>query len=109
MKLLFDQNLSFRLCTHLADLFPGSQQVRTVGLAEATDRAIWDYAKANGFAVASLDADFADMAALVGAPPKLVWLRCGNQPTEVIERLFRDHAQTIGTFEQDDANCLEIY
>ena len=64
-----------------ADLFPGSQQVRIVGLAEATDRAIWEYAKANGFAIASLDADFADMAALVGAPPKLVWLRCGNQPS----------------------------
>ena|SRR5947209_15868681 len=105
MKLLFDQNLSFRLCTHLADLFPGSQQVRIVGLAEATDRAIWDYAKANGFAIASLDADFLDMAAFLGAPPKLIWLR----PTAVIEKLFRDRAQTIGTFEQDDASCLEIY
>lgn len=28
MKLLFDQNLSFKLCRHLADLFPDSSQVR---------------------------------------------------------------------------------
>jgi predicted nuclease of predicted toxin-antitoxin system len=32
MKLLLDQNLSFKLCPRLADLFPGSQQVRELGL-----------------------------------------------------------------------------
>ena len=37
MKLLFDQNLSFKLCQALADLFPGSSQVRLLGLAEADD------------------------------------------------------------------------
>jgi predicted nuclease of predicted toxin-antitoxin system len=32
MKLLFDQNLSFKLCALLADLFPGSKSVRELGL-----------------------------------------------------------------------------
>ena len=55
------------------------------------------------------DSDFADMAALYGPPPKVIWLRCGNQPTHVIERLLRDHAQAITAFEQDTtATCLEI-
>ena len=49
MRLLFDQNLSFKLCRHLADLFPGSTQVRLIGLAEADDRTVWDHAKAHGF------------------------------------------------------------
>ena len=31
MKLLFDQNLSFKLCQALADLFPGSSQARLLG------------------------------------------------------------------------------
>lgn len=31
MKLLFDQNLSFKLCQRLADLFPDSDQVRRLG------------------------------------------------------------------------------
>ena len=35
MKLLFDPNLSFKLCQALADLFPGSIHVRLLGLAEA--------------------------------------------------------------------------
>lgn len=37
MKLLFDHNLSLRLALHLADLFPESQHVRDVGLAESLD------------------------------------------------------------------------
>ena len=109
MKLLFDQNLSFKLCAQLADLFPGSNQVRLAGLAEADDRAIWQYASANGYALVSLDADFADMAALFGSPPKVIWLRRGNQPTAVIARLLRDHADAISAFEHDAAACLEIY
>jgi len=35
MKLLFDQNLSFKLCRRLADVFPESDQIRLLGMAEA--------------------------------------------------------------------------
>jgi predicted nuclease of predicted toxin-antitoxin system len=109
MKLLFDQNLSFKLCRSLADLFPDSAQVRHMGLAEADDRTVWDYAAANGFMLVTLDADFAEMATLHGSPPKLIWLRRGNQPTATIEQMLRDHAGAIAALEQDDAVCLEIY
>ena len=109
MKLLFDQNLSFKLCQALADLFPGSSQVRLLGLAEADDSAVWQHAKANAFVLVTQDSDFADMASLYGQPPKVIWLRCGNQPTQAIEKLLRDHAQAIAAFEQDaTATCLEI-
>jgi predicted nuclease of predicted toxin-antitoxin system len=40
MTLLFDENLSFRLCDLLADLFPNSLHVRDAGLASAPDQ-IW--------------------------------------------------------------------
>jgi len=110
MKLLFDQNLSFKLCGRLADLFPGSDQVRCLGLETTDDRAIWQFAKTNGFTLVSLDSDFADMATLFGPPPKVIWLRCGNQTTDVIEKLFRDHAEAVAAFEQDaGAACWEIY
>lgn len=50
------------------------------------------------------------MAALFGPPPRVIWLRCGNQPTAHIETLFRAHAQVIVSFEHDPAAaCLEIY
>ena len=66
MKLLFDQNLSFKLCQALAELFPGSSQVRLLGMAEVDDTIVWQHAKANVFALATEDSDFADMAALYG-------------------------------------------
>jgi predicted nuclease of predicted toxin-antitoxin system len=109
MKLLFDQNLSFQLCQQLADLCPSSAQVRLLGLAEANDQAIWQYAKVHGFALVTLDADFSDMAILLGPPPKVIWLRCGNQPTETVATLLRDRSEAIGAFERDAAACLEIY
>ena len=66
-------------------------------------------ARANGFALVSQDSDFADLAALRGPPPKIIWLRCGNQPTETVEKLLRMHADAITAFELDKtAACLEI-
>ncbi len=44
MKLLFDQNLSPKLVNRLADLFPGSIHVLSVGLDCADDDRIWEYA-----------------------------------------------------------------
>jgi predicted nuclease of predicted toxin-antitoxin system len=110
MKLLFDQNLSFRLCQAVADLFPESSHVGRLGLSEVGDRELWDYAKMNGFAIVSQDADFAEMAALLGSPPKVIWLRAGNQSTAAISALLRRHVEIITSFgNDDDMACLEIY
>ena len=50
------------------------------------------------------------MAALYGPPPNVVWLRCGNQTNEFVEKLLRDHAQAAIAFEEDaDAACWELY
>jgi predicted nuclease of predicted toxin-antitoxin system len=109
MKLLFDENLSFKLCERLESQYPGSSQVRLVGLAEADDRTVWNYARDKGFILVSLHTDFADKAALLGPPPKVIWLRRGNQPTDIIEKILRDHSVVIATFTNDAAACLEIY
>jgi predicted nuclease of predicted toxin-antitoxin system len=110
VKLLFDQNLSHRLCGLLADVSPLAAQVRSAGLDRASDEEIWAFAQREGYVIVTLDVDFADIAALRGAPPKVIWLRCGNQPTRFVERLLRDHAALIDTFlASDDVACLELY
>ena len=70
---------------------------------------MWDFAKANGYTLVSFDADFADLAALLGPPPQVIWLRCGNQRTSAIEKLLRAHAEAIAAVEFDSVACLEIY
>ncbi len=110
MKLLFDQNLSSELVDRLSDIFPGSEQVRNCRLDQASDAAIWEHAKSASFTIVSQDADFAEMAALYGPPPKVIWLRCGNQPTAEVERRLRSNVGLIVAFEGDENQaCLEIF
>lgn len=110
MRLLFDQNLSSKLPKRLAEVFPGSVQVSLIDLATASDAEIWRFAAAKGLTIVTLDADFAEMAALYGPPPRVIWLRCGNQPTHVVDALLRRSAPGIAAFADDPhAACLEVY
>jgi len=110
MKLLFDQNLSFRLCPALADISPESTQVRLLGLERAGDRVIWERARVGGFTLVSQDSDFAELAGLLGPPPKVIWLRRGNQRTSAVAELLRANCEAIAAFGNDaDVACLELY
>lgn len=100
MKLLFDQNLSPKFPRLLIDLYPDSAHVQDVGLSNATDSAIWDYAKLNGFVIVSKDSDFQQRSLLLGHPPQFIWLRSGNCPVQTILQLLRKHSVAIHTFEQ---------
>ena len=109
LKLLLDQNLSPSLVARLRDIFPGSTHVQDVHLERAPDSLFWEYARENGFAIVTQDADFADRVLLEGFPPKVLWLRAGNRTTGDIESLFRDHADRISEFSQNpDAGVLVI-
>jgi predicted nuclease of predicted toxin-antitoxin system len=103
MKLLFDQNLSHKLPRLLADIYPESTHVREVGLREADDVAIWQYAQANGLAIVSKDSDFQQRSLLHGAPPKFIWLRVGNCTVKTTEEVLRNYSAAIHTFDLDES------
>ena len=84
MKLLFDQNLSFRLAKKLEEYFPNSAHVRLLGMDEENDEIIWRYAREHGYIIVTQDADFESLSQLYGFPPKVIWLRCGNTATSNI-------------------------
>jgi predicted nuclease of predicted toxin-antitoxin system len=106
VKLLFDENLSRRLVNHLADAFPETSHVTAAGLERATDREVWEYAGNNGFVLVSKDSDFNDLAFVNGPPPKVIWLRVGNAPTNDIAELLAAAADTITTFVDDDHDAV---
>jgi predicted nuclease of predicted toxin-antitoxin system len=110
MKLLLDQNLSHRLINAVGDIYPGTTQVSLLGMGEATDKSIWEYAQQHGFAIVTLDADFQEYSVLWSGPPLVIWLRCGNQPTQVVRDKLLRHRKAIEQA-QDDPNtwCIEIY
>lgn len=108
MKLIFDQNLSSELVQRLTDLFHGSTHVKSLGMMQADDGVIWTFARENEFVIVSKDADFQQRSLVLGAPPKVVWLRVGNCPTEQIARLLRNHSVELHTFETDPEQSLLI-
>jgi predicted nuclease of predicted toxin-antitoxin system len=110
MKLLLDENLSFRLAERLAAAFPGTTQVRLANLEREDDRAIWRYAKLNGFTIVTRDSDFHEICLVEGPPPKVIWLKCGNHPNTYIAGLLLQHKTEIAQFiSGDNGVYLEIY
>lgn len=109
MKLLFDQNLSYRLAAALADLYPDSAHVRLLGMDQADDEIIWRYAKDNGFIIVTQDSDFNERSLVFGYPPKVVWLKCGNTSTGYVLDLLRRQQPDIVSFAADpELGCLEL-
>lgn len=109
MKLLFDENLSFRLVSKLADVYPGSTHVREIGLLGASDGRIWTYAAEHGFLLTSKDTDFYQRSLTYGAPPKVIWLRIGNAQTAAIATLLRERYVAVRRFtEESEATFLPL-
>jgi len=109
MKLLLDQNISYKLVKELKDLFPGSGHVYLLGLHTSTDEKVWSYAREKRFTIVTQDSDFNERSLIYGYPPKVIWLRIGNVSTQIIKQLLRKHSKTIVAFEKDKTlGCLQI-
>lgn len=110
MKLLFDQNLSPQLPRRLADLYPGSDHVFELGLGEADDIEVWEYARERGFIITSKDSDFNELSVVHGFPPKVVWIRRGNCSTREIEVMLREEYESLRDVEQNPTKgILELF
>jgi predicted nuclease of predicted toxin-antitoxin system len=108
MKLLLDQNLSYKLVQALADIYPDCQHVRNIGLKTADDSIIWLYAKNNGYIIVSKDSDFHQRSFVWGYPPKVIWLKLGNCSTKMVENILRKHVDSIRKFDSDDTASFLI-
>ena len=101
MKFLLDENLSPDLVQALSADYPGSAHVRDLGLESATDQAVWDRARIDGYTVLSKDSDFRQMSFIFGAPPKVVWIRLGNCSTSDLLTLLRNRKAALESFWDD--------
>ncbi len=109
MKLLFDQNISPKIVKQLEDIFPEAKQVRHLGLENASDIQIFEFAKKNDYAVVTFDSDFVDLNVIKGFPPKIIWLKTGNLTTKAISELIRKSLMVIQSFLKSEENeILEV-
>jgi len=91
----------------LADANPNSAHVRDCNLKKATDAEIWEYAKADGYAIVSKDSDFRERSVLWGRPPKVIWLRVPNcKSAEIARILLGARTRVKESIEGEKETCL---
>ena len=111
MNLLFDQNISPKIIKQLSGLFSGAKHVRHVGLEDASDLQIFEFAKINMFAIVTFDSDFVDLNVVRGSPPKIIWIKTGNLTTKSVAELLKKNVELIIQFldsVQSNDEILEI-
>jgi predicted nuclease of predicted toxin-antitoxin system len=109
VKLLFDQNISHRIIKLLDADFSACDQIRRLKLENKSDKEIWTFAGQNNFIVVTFDADFYEFSNLYGHPPKIIWLRFGNNTTSGIAQVLIEKKELINDFiKQDEFSCLEL-
>lgn len=65
-----------------------SFHVLDIGLLEASDSQIWDYALAHKAVIVTKDEDFAIRASVSPIAPAIVWIRTGNCPNGTLLAWF---------------------
>lgn len=108
MKLLFDQNLSFKLVKSIGSIFPNSNHVSKLGLSNSSDIEIYKFAREKEFTIVSFDSDFVDIILVKGVPPKLIWINTGNLTTKMVLSLLESNFETITSFINSEEEILEI-
>jgi len=110
MKLLLDENLSRRLVPFLITDYPDSTQVALLGMERTDDRGIWEYARKHGFVIVTRDSDYYELSMIHGQPPKVIWLRTGNQTKAATLTILLNHRLAIEkALLSDGCACIEIY
>ena len=108
MKLLLDENLSYRVVGDLGEHFPDSTHVDLIGLRGQDDLTVWRHAAEHGFVLVSKDDDFRQLSLLHGAPPKVVLCAIGNAGNAEVVALLVEHRATILSFISDPHESLLI-
>lgn len=91
-----------------SDLGVKAMHVADVGLRDASDAELWEYASANDLVLISKDEDFANMV-LNKPTAKLIWVRVGNCRKIFLLELFgRMWPRIVARLESGDS-FVEIY
>ncbi len=88
MKLLIDNNLSYKLIEHLRPVGIDASHIKNELSIFSLDHEIWGFAKEHEFVILTKDNDFDELSQLFGCPPKVIRLMCGNNKTSYVANLI---------------------
>lgn len=108
MRFLVDAQLPPAVAQWLREAGHDAQAVREVGLREAEDRDVWDYALMTGAAIVTKDEDFPTRAQRTLHSPIIVWLRIGNSTNQVLRLWFMPRLPQILDWIEQGFRVLEV-
>ncbi|HNV31155.1 MAG TPA: DUF5615 family PIN-like protein [Cyclobacteriaceae bacterium] len=110
MKLLLDENISFRVLKSIISVFPQSIHVTNDSARLKRDFEIFEYARENNYTILTYDEDFYDLQLLKGYLPKIIWLRFGNSSNlKVVSKLVEHQSAIVSFIANSEVGILEIY
>jgi predicted nuclease of predicted toxin-antitoxin system len=93
--LILDAQLPPTLAVWISDTFKIDCFSATfLGLRDASDIEIFNFARQNQSIVITKDDDFVELLNRLGSPPKILWLTCGNTSKERLKVIFENHLKT---------------
>jgi predicted nuclease of predicted toxin-antitoxin system len=111
MRLLLDDNISYRIVKKISESFPDCLHASRIGTQRpAPDRTLWEFARREGLVIVTFDEDFEDLHNLYGFPPKVIILRLGNSSTDKIAQVLVSKQIEISAFYASETyGLLEIF
>ena len=110
MKILLDQNISYKIIKKISQHYSEVTQVGRLGMAQTDDGMIWQFARTHGYVIVTFDTYFHERNLISGEPIKVIWLRCEDTSTDNISNILINNQQAILEFYQsEDFICLELY
>ena len=82
--------------------------VRELGLRDAVDRHIFLEAKREDAVVMTKDRDFLRMLDEFGAPPKVIWVTCGNTSNARLKEILSSALTSAMALLESGENLVEI-
>ena len=64
--------------------------LRDLGLRDAIDAFIFERAKKENVILITKDSDFVDLVSRLNAPPKIIYLTCGNTSNGRLKEIFKN-------------------
>lgn len=110
MILWIDAQLSPALAKWIIENFANIEAtaVRDLGFRDAEDRVIYFSARNANATVMTKDSDFLELQKRLGAPPKIIWVTCGNTSNARLKEILSSNLQQVVELLESGEILVEI-
>ena len=108
MTFLVDNQLPQALVRFLVSRGHQAEHVLDLGMDEAGDQAIWNYAGKNNRVIITKDEDFISLSLQTGAKNQVVWVRLGNCRAPALLAAFETALPKLTLSLQQDDRVVEL-